>query len=194
MASYNLENIVESLESWGLTDVVLPFLLIFTIVFAILQKANIFGEGKKRFNVIIALVLSLLVVVPHITGSYPGDYDVVEIINESLPSIALLLVAIIMLLLLIGIFGGGSTWSGPITGWVVIVAAIAVIWIFSGAVWGWKAWDKFVSFFGEEIVTIIVILLVFGIIIALITSEGKEAKANVLTSIGDQIGRFFGKK
>jgi len=194
MASYNLENIVETMESWGLTDVMLPFLLIFTIIFAILQKANIFGVDKKRFNVITGLVISLLVVIPHVTGNYPGGYDVVEIINASLPSIALLVVAIIMVLLLIGIFGGESAWSGPVTGWVVIVAAIAVLWIFGGSIWGWSGWDKFVGFFGEEIVILIIILLVFGIIIALITSEGNEAKANIVTSIGDGIGRLFGKK
>jgi len=76
----------------------------------------------------------------------------------------------------------------------VVVAAIVVLWIFGGSIWGWSGWDKFVSFFGEEIVIIIIILLVFGIIIALITSEGKEAKANIVTSIGDGIGRLFGKK
>jgi len=194
MASYNLENVVEIMESWGLTDVMLPFLLIFTIIFAVMQKANIFGADKKRFNVITALVISLLVVIPHVTGNYPGGYDVVEIINKSLPSIALLVVAIIMVLLLVGIFGGESAWTGPVTGWVVIVAAIAVLWIFGGSIWGWGGWNRFVSFFGEEIVVLVIILLVFGIIIALITGEGKEAKANVITSIGDKIGQLFGKK
>ena len=47
------------LESYGFTDALLPFLLIFTIVFAVLQKTNILGKDKKNFNVILALVLAL---------------------------------------------------------------------------------------------------------------------------------------
>ena len=40
MASENfvLEEFGRSLERWGLMDVLLPFLLIFTIVFAVLEK------------------------------------------------------------------------------------------------------------------------------------------------------------
>lgn len=192
--SYDLENVLYDLDTFGLTDVLLPFLLIFTIIFAVLQKANIFGDNKKRFNVIVALVVGLLVIIPHITGGYPGDYDVVEIINESLPAVALLVVGIVMMMILVGVFGGQSTWKGPVTGWVVIIAAVAVIWIFSGAIWGWYAWDRFVDFFGEDIVILVVILLVFGIVIALITSEGKENKANVFYSLGEKLGEFFGKK
>lgn len=191
--AYYLEDIILDLETMGLTDVLLPFLLIFTIIFAILQKSNIFGVEKKRFNSIVALVISLLVVIPHVTGDYPGEYDVVEIINESLPAIALLVVAVIMLLLLIGVFGGEAAWRGPVTGWVVIAATIAVIWVFSGSIWGWEAWDNFVNFFGEDIVILIVIILVFGIIIALITGEGREGKPNLFYSAFDKLGEFFGK-
>ena len=50
--SMELRGFIQTLESWGLTDVLLPFLLVFTIIFAILQKSNILGEGKKNFNVI----------------------------------------------------------------------------------------------------------------------------------------------
>ena len=38
----NLEEFIITLDRWGLTDVLLPFLLVFTVVYAILQKAKIF--------------------------------------------------------------------------------------------------------------------------------------------------------
>ena len=46
---------------------VLPFLLVFTIVFAILEKTKIFGatkdgESKKNINAVVALVLGLLMI------------------------------------------------------------------------------------------------------------------------------------
>ena len=50
MGAYNLKEFVEIAESWGLTDVMLPFLLIFVTFFAILTKARIFGEKKKIYS------------------------------------------------------------------------------------------------------------------------------------------------
>ena len=74
-------NFADLLGSEVVVDLLLPFLLIFTIVFAVLQKSNILGKDKRNFNSVIALVVSLSVVIPHITGSYPAGFDVVEIIQ-----------------------------------------------------------------------------------------------------------------
>ena len=38
---YQLKPFVDTLESWGLTDVLLPFLLIFTLIFAVMQKIGV---------------------------------------------------------------------------------------------------------------------------------------------------------
>ena len=101
----NFQEVILSLENMGLTDVLLPFLLIFTILFAVLEKAKIFGDDKKNINVMISLIVGLIVVIPHITGSYPANADIVEIMNRAIPNISVIIVAIIMLLILIGIFG-----------------------------------------------------------------------------------------
>ncbi|MBT3721419.1 hypothetical protein HOG47_07255, partial [archaeon] len=69
---------VMGLESLGLLDVLLPFLLIFTITFAVLQKSKILGDGGRRFNIIIAFVLAMSSIIPHIIGRGP---DVVIVIN-----------------------------------------------------------------------------------------------------------------
>ena len=106
-----MQSALYSLESWGLTDVILPFVLIFTVIFAILQKAKIFGAESKKYNVVFALAISLLVVIPHVTGTYPAGLDAVDIINQAIPSISVLAIAVIMFLVLAGIFfepkGGG---------------------------------------------------------------------------------------
>ena len=60
--SFNFMDAVESLEDIGFYEVALPFILIFTIVFAILQKVKIFGASGKNFNAVIAVVLAFLVV------------------------------------------------------------------------------------------------------------------------------------
>jgi len=194
--AYNLEEFVRILDSWGLTDVMLPFLLIFVIIFALMAKTKILGEDKKKYNLIIALVIGLLVVIPHVLNVYPPEADVVEIMNKALPQVSLIAVAVIMLLILIGLFGGEAKWMGSsLSGWIAIVAFIAVLIIFGGAAGWWYNWSWFYRFFGVETVAIIIMLLVFAIIVWWITrGEGKAEQANVLSNIGDWIGKAFGGK
>ncbi len=164
----NFVELFEIMESWGMLDVMLPFLLIFTVVFAVLQKAKIFGDDSKRFNVIIALVLGMVVVIPHIIGTYPEGKDAVLIINNALPNVALVLIAIIMVLLLSGVFGYEAKGAG---GGTLFIAFVVVIWIF-GVSAGW--WSNFSWFnIDPDTLAIILVILVFGIIIAIITS-GEE--------------------
>jgi len=195
--AYNLEEFIRILESWGLTDVLLPFLLIFVVMFAILQKTKILGEDKKRFNMVIALVMGLLVVVPHVLGMYPPNADIVEIIRQSLPQVSILVVAILMLLILIGLLGAEATWMGsPLSGWVAIVAAIIVLIIFGGAAGWWRNWWWFDRFFGSDTIAVILMLLVFAIIIWFVTrTEGKgEKMESAWTKIGSGVRDMFGKK
>ena len=54
---------VETLFTSALfVETVLPFLLVFTIVFAVLEKTKILGDGQKRVDAIVALVIGLIFV------------------------------------------------------------------------------------------------------------------------------------
>ena len=85
---------IQFFQDFGLFDIVLPFLLVFTIVYAILDKTRLLGTIKtekdqeipnKNLNSMVAFVIGLLVV---------ATANVVRAINESLPNIILLLVLI----------------------------------------------------------------------------------------------------
>jgi hypothetical protein len=189
--NYQLETFMRTIDSWGLTDVLLPFLLIFTIIFAVLQKTKILGDEKKNFNSVIALVMALTVVIPHVTGKYPLNYDPVNIINGFLPGVSLLVVAIIMLFVLIGLWGGEAKWiGGSPSAMIAILAAVAILWIFGAAADWWTGWNWFTDFFGEDAVALIVIILVFGIIIWFITKSDKQTAGE---SFLDKIGNMFKK-
>src|SRR3989344_5829629 len=79
------------LTDFGLFDVILPFLLVFAVVFGILEKTRILGSEKigdteytrKNLNAIVAFVLGLLVV---------AATKIVGVINQALPRISLLIV------------------------------------------------------------------------------------------------------
>ena len=114
------------------------------------------------------MILAFVVVIPHIIGTYPAGRDAVVIINNFLPDVALVLVAIIMVLLLSGVFGYKTKEST--SGWILFIAFAVVIYLF-GLSAGW--WVNFNWFnIDSDTVTIVLVFLVFAIIIGAVTSEG----------------------
>ncbi len=191
-----LEGFFESLEAWGLTDVMLPFLLVFTIVFAVLEKVKILGEDKKNLNVVVALVLGLSVVIPHVTSSYPLSYDPVEIINGVLPSVSILVIAIMMLMILIGVFAHDKIFLGlTMPGWIGFFSLLSIIYIFGAAAnwWGGNFASTLEDFFGEDAVAIFIMIVVFGIIISFVTST-TDKKVGAMERLGFNFNELFGKK
>ena len=170
------EDAIIQLENLGLTDVILPFLLIFVIIFAILQRVQILGDDSKNMNTILALIMGLLVVIPHVTGDYPGGADPVEILNSALPSVSLVIVAILMFFILAGAFGLDSIGLGNKSSkTLVAIFAIAVVgWIFGNSAGWWgnglPAWLDFLT--NPDFQAAIVMILVFGLIIMFVTGGG----------------------
>ena len=173
MAGFN--ELAYYFQQYGVLDFLLPFLLVFTISFAVLHKAEILGKGPgaKKYHIIVAFVLAMSFVVPHIMGLYPLGYDPVGVLNATLPSISLVGIAAIMLLLLLGIFGRSfSAAAGPI---IAIVAIAFVVYIFGAALKVWNGpWDIF-YWWTSDTTELMVVILVFGLIVYFITSEPKPA-------------------
>ena len=123
----NLYDFIRIIESWGMMDVMLPFLLIFTIFYAIFQKAKVLSE-KKGINVSISAVIALIPIVIHVTGQLPAAYDPVNIINQAIPGISMVVVALISLLIIIGIFGGTPNMNfGAISIWTAGIIGLFVV-------------------------------------------------------------------
>jgi len=186
--AFQFGDFFRSLERVGFVDVLLPFLLIFTIIFAILDKTKIMGEGKRNMNVAIALIFALLMVIPHVTGNFPAGYDPIAIINAALPSVSLVVVAVLALMILIGVFAHDRVMLGMTApGWVGIFSIVTLIFIFGSAAGWWSSGilDWLDSIFGSDIIAIAIMLLVFGIIIAFVTGGGEaEGKAAFIIAIG----------
>lgn len=192
MAATNFVQLFRTMESYGLTDALLPFLLIFTILFAMLQKTKILGAGKKNFNVMVAFIIAAMVVIPHITNSYPGNYDLVEILNQALPDVSIIVVAVVMALLLIGLFGGEAKWmGGSLSGGVALVAFGIIIYFFGGAAGWWK--NISINWWGQDTITLVIVILVFAIVIWYVTKEDTPAdSASRFGSVLDEFGKMFG--
>ena len=179
---------LNTLQTFGILDFILPFILVFTIVYAVLQKIKLLGDNKN-FNVVVALVMGLLFVVPHVMGLYPLGYDPVQVMLETLPSISLVAVAAIMLLILMGIFS--TNFSQKAAPLIAIAALIFVIYIFGASLNFWTGPYDVFYWWTAELTELIVIILVFGIIVWFITHEpdAKTPGEGIVKWIGELFER-----
>ena len=90
-----LQNTLEFLKDFGFFDVVIPFLLFFVIIFAILEKSKILGKDKSNVNLIVALSVAFLTVATN---------KVVSLITQVLPNMILILVLLVMFVMILGLF------------------------------------------------------------------------------------------
>ena len=192
---------LQQLNQIGLLDIILPFILIFTIIFAVLQRTKILGKDDdnkpyKNFNVVIALVMGLAAVIPHVLWGSPsmsrtcvlgnGLIDVVCTINNALPNVSLIVVGVMMLLIIIGIWGknidiGGTTLGGLVT----ILSIVAIIAIFAVAA-GWMGnlprWLYFLR--DAQTQALFIVIIVFGLIIRFITGPGEKKNKDEKSALG----------
>ncbi len=181
MAS-TFRGVIEFMNRIGLYDVVLPFLLVFTVVFAVLEKSKIFGltksmdgetdQPKKNLNAIVAFVVAFFVV---------ASVRLVEILTEVSANIVLMMIFSFFFLVLVGMLtqdkDGISLEKGWKTFFYVIILIVMVL-IFLGAL-GWlkPAWDWMQNFYNSEIVAGVVLLgIVVGFIFAVTTGKSTVSK------------------
>ena len=123
----SFEDLLRNWEKIGVFDVILPFLLVFTFSFAILQKSGIFGENKKGINGVVSFILALLFV---------RNENLIKLLQRFLPNVSMFMLIILLLLMVIGTFGisthvGGNKNLAIVA---VIVSILFVIWALSADV------------------------------------------------------------
>ena len=84
-------------ENVFFTEMLLPFLLVFVVVFAILQKSKILGDGKAQNDAIVGLVIGLILI------GVPGPRDILVGI---MPWMAVGVAVILVFMILYGFVAG----------------------------------------------------------------------------------------
>lgn len=195
-----LQDLFISFDRMGVLDVLIPFLLIFVLIFAVLQKTKVLGtRGSDRkpvtgINRLVALIMGLAVVIPHVTGTYPPGKDVVVMMNTALPQVSIVVVAVVMLLILIGVWGNEIEIAGTplasIAVWLSLIVVVVVFgsaagWFGGGSLPSWLWWLK-----DSDTQAAIVIILVFAVLIWFITREdsgsntGESSTKKLLEGLG----------
>lgn len=178
--------VINFFDTIGLFDVVLPFLLVFTIVFAIFEKTKVLGmeeiDGKKytkkNLNAIAAFVIAFLVV---------ASSELVEIITKVSSNAVIVLFLTVLFLLLVGSFhkeGEPMFLEGSWKVVFMIIVFVAIVGIFldaikdaNGRTWLERVLD-FTGSGGDELVGSVVLLaiIVFFIVWA-VKEPSKPAKS-----------------
>jgi len=150
------------------TEMLLPFLLVFVIMFAILQKSKILGEAKAQIDAMVALVIGLLLI---------GVKQPREIIVQLMPWMAVGVAVILVFLILYGFVAGDLTkapdWMRITFGILAGLFTIGVVLYVTGLgkiMGGWLSDEGMSSFWSSAIM----IALIIGAMAVAIFSGKKD--------------------
>ena len=158
------------LSSPIISEAVLPFILIFTVVFAILQKSAILGKDKKQIDALVGIVFGLITIT---------FAKAVGIINQLLPFLSVAVILVLVFLILVGFMHKGDekfVWDEGLKKVVVVMAfvAVAIAGLFFTGAWDYLA-SKFSGPDGSSLVTnIVFILIIVGGFLIVWFGGGKE--------------------
>ena len=184
MAATVLGNVLLFFQKIGIYDVVLPFLLVFTITFAIFERTKVLGTEKigkdiypkKNLNAMAAFVIAFMVI---------ASSKLVEAITQISSQMVVLLLVVVFFLLLIGTFFGKDEEVKLEGGWrtgFMIAMLIGIIFIFLAAIKNAadRSWlDLFFDWLGQfwsssAVAAIILMILIVAFVIWITKDKGEK--------------------
>ncbi len=179
------------LEQIGVYDVVLPFLLAFTLVYALLEKTKILGVEKdpysgdsttypkKSLNSMVAFVIAFFVI---------ASSKLVELINKTVSQIFILILLAVMFMLVAGTFGRDEEFalSKPLQKVFMWISFTVILLIFFNTI-GWLdlAYKFLSAHWSGQVVSSLILIVIIGIFIMVIASDGSKSKAKNTDEVDD---------
>lgn len=150
----------------------LPFALIFTLIFAILQKTKLLGDDKRQIDAIIGAIVGLILIATPFAR---------KIVVELMPFMAVSAAILLVFMLLYGFISGKKEgdilhkwWKIALVGILAVSLVIALL-VITGY-WDLAYGYLFFSSEGNQIwVNGLIIIVIVGAIIAVIKGESKSS-------------------
>jgi lysylphosphatidylglycerol synthetase-like protein (DUF2156 family) len=183
-----LGNALDFFQRLGVFDVVLPFLLVFTMMFAVLERTKVLGTEtrdkkeytRKNLNAMVSFTIAFLVL---------ASSKLVETITSVSSNIIILVMLGVFFLLTVGAFmkegevGTKGLPSGPLRTFFIVLMLVGIIVIFlnalkteDGRTWWDVTWD-YVNSSWDSTVFASCALVVFVIIFVAWLSKGEKKPA-----------------
>ena len=202
----NIQSVLAMLNNWGLQDLWIPFILIFALIFAILQKVKIFKKdvpasgtppnviaahqiGDKKINGILAFTISLILAPGHALRYYPPNVDPFNIIITFIPQSMIALVGLLLVLLLIGFVSPTTNRTFMNNTLVLIFVVIAVLAVLTSIISGiYPAFVPDWIRFNPLLQAVVVVIAVMALVIWYITRDDTPTGQGTRETIQDWFG------
>lgn len=154
-------------------DFILPFLLVFTLVFAVLDKSKLLGEGKRQINAIISGVIGLIL----IGFAYPTG-----IIVKLVPFLAVALFVLFVFMLIFGFIIGRKEGDVLPAGLKIVLGIILGLAVIVAVMWATGSWDTIYNtlikseYTGKIWINVFFLAIIGGAIAIVLSSGGKGEK------------------
>jgi prepilin signal peptidase PulO-like enzyme (type II secretory pathway) len=152
-------------------EAVLPFVLVFAVVFAVLQKTGVLGKEKTQIDAIVAAAVGLITI---------AFGTATSMITNLIPFLAVSLIVILVFLVLWGFAFHGEEFKVPASvrwtfGGIIAIALIVAVLVVTGK------WDWIISQIGignssetvSSVLLVIVVIVAVGVVIGM---GGKKDK------------------
>src|SRR3989344_2025548 len=165
MAIGSIVDVLFQLEGLGFFDFILPFLLMFAVVYGILEYTHIFGKDNKAPRIIVALVLGLLAIRLDFYARF---------LTEISPRLAVGLIVLLSALILIGMFVPNK--SVPTVGWILFALGGLIFIIIAVQTYDALNFFGYSGYFdsSELIGWVVMVAILIGIIVAIVAGKGRE--------------------
>ncbi len=163
---------MQTLRQIGFFDFFLPFILFFAIIYAALDKTQVFGADKKDVNAVIALVIALIAS----TTSW-----VLKGVAGFLPWVGFISLVVVAFLMLAAMVYGGDVGELFKSAWVKIGGLLFVVIALGLGLYYGLGFDKFtsgmsISLSNEDVAA--VIMLIVGIVAFAVIVKGGTSSSN----------------
>jgi len=183
---YGFEELMRQWESIGVFDIILPLLLIFTVVYAILDRTKIFGKDKSAINAIIALTIAFFTI---------QNVAVTSFFKILLSQVAFGLIFLISAVLLTALVLGHKSnhvWRML----MMILGFLVFIWIFSRAAteyqnyYGVYAFGWFTSDWWAMNAPYVILFIVIAIVVGVVIASSSKQKTPIEDIAKKLVGEY----
>jgi len=193
------------LVKYQVINYIIPFLLVFSLVYAILLKSKFLGDPSakkeiKRVYIVVALAFGIASIMPHYLksiGQDTGVPDLVEIIMTAFPQVSILLMVVLSVFILLGFFGAKLNLmdTGMGAGILMFLIAIVVfVFLRAGNLIGPQTpiiGNMFNSQNSSELWSLITAIAVFGLVVWFIV---RDEKPKGQENVGQKLAKLFDKE
>ena len=153
-------------------NLILPFLLVFTLIFAILEKSKLLGDDKHQINAILAAVIA---------GLFIGFFKYVSMLQSFMVFLVICLIILFVFMMIYG-FVAGTKDGNPfkdlkevryIIGGIFFIAVVVAVLIIT------NTWDNVKNFFSNGNVgsNVLFAIIIIGAIAAVVFGAGSGSSS-----------------